>query len=133
MGLKTLICSVCGFETHPVQGCLYVLSVVCCPVGVSAMRWSLIRRPTNCGVSLCCCDLESRRMRRQFSTKGHKIKADCKKFNWRINPCNPRGPERLLINKKKHKNIILPFTLNAFETMSHTFRVEQIVQVDILS
>jgi hypothetical protein len=36
VGLRTLAGSVCVFETHQAQGCLSFLSIVCCPVGVSA-------------------------------------------------------------------------------------------------
>jgi hypothetical protein len=33
---------------------LFVLSVVCCQVEVSATDWSLVQRsPTDCGASLC--------------------------------------------------------------------------------
>jgi hypothetical protein len=33
------------------HGCLYLVSVVCCQVEVSATSWSLVQRsPTDCGV-----------------------------------------------------------------------------------
>jgi hypothetical protein len=36
------------------DGCLSVVSVVCCQVEVSATGWSLAQRsPTDCGVSEC--------------------------------------------------------------------------------
>ena len=36
------------------HGCLNVVSVVCCQVGVSATGRSLVQRsPTDCGASLC--------------------------------------------------------------------------------
>jgi len=50
---KALACRDRGFESHQGHGCLYVVSVTCCQVEVSAMSWSLIQRsPTNCGASL---------------------------------------------------------------------------------
>jgi hypothetical protein len=34
------------------HGCLFLVSVVCCQVEVSATGWSLVQRsPTDCGVS----------------------------------------------------------------------------------
>jgi hypothetical protein len=44
----------CGFESLLEHACLSFVSVVCCPVEVSASGWSLVeRRPTECGVSEC--------------------------------------------------------------------------------
>jgi hypothetical protein len=41
-------------ESHQGHGYLYVVSVVCCQVEVSATTWSLIQRsPTDCGASSC--------------------------------------------------------------------------------
>jgi hypothetical protein len=54
--------------SNPAGACLFVVSVVCCQVEVSASVWSFIqRRPTECGVSECAvsecavseCDHES--------------------------------------------------------------------------
>ena len=51
---RSLTCCDRGFESHQGQGCLAVVSAVCCQVGVSAMGWSLVQRsPTDCGASLC--------------------------------------------------------------------------------
>jgi len=44
----------CGFESQKGQGCLSLVSVVCCQVEVSATSWSLVQRSlTKCGASLC--------------------------------------------------------------------------------
>ena len=53
-GLRPLACWDLGFESHRGHGYLYVVSVVCCQVEVSATSWSLVQRsPTDCGASLC--------------------------------------------------------------------------------
>ena len=53
-GLPPITCWDCGFEFHQGHGCLFVVSVVCCQVEVSATGRSLIQRsPTDCGVSVC--------------------------------------------------------------------------------
>jgi hypothetical protein len=42
-------------KSHRGYGCLYLVSVVCCQVEVSATSWSLVQRsPTECGVSKVC-------------------------------------------------------------------------------
>jgi hypothetical protein len=52
MGLRPLAYWDCGFESHRGHGCLFLVSVVCCQVEVSATSWSLVQRnPTECGVS----------------------------------------------------------------------------------
>jgi hypothetical protein len=44
------------------HGCLYLVSVVCCQVEVSATSWSLVQRsPTDCGVSQMCVIVKPRR------------------------------------------------------------------------
>jgi len=54
VGLRPLACWDCAFESLRGQGCLSVLSVVCCQVEVSAAGWSLVQRsPTECEVSEC--------------------------------------------------------------------------------
>ena len=54
---------ICEFEYRRGHGCLFVVSVVCCQVEVSASGWSLVQRsPTECGVSEC--DHEASIMRR---------------------------------------------------------------------
>jgi hypothetical protein len=51
---RPLACWDCGFESHRGNGCLSVVSVVCCQVEVSATDWSLVQRnPADCGASLC--------------------------------------------------------------------------------
>ena len=71
------------------HGCLFVVSVVCCQVEVSAMNWSLVQRsPTDCGASLC--DLENSRMRRPWPALGRSATAKKKKsccgvyHNWKV-------------------------------------------------
>ena len=60
-GVRPLICWDRGFECHRGHGYLFVVSVVCCQVEVSATSWSLVQRsPTDCAASLC--DLETSRM-----------------------------------------------------------------------
>ena len=44
VGLRPLACWDCGFESRRVQGCLSLVSVVCCHVEVSAMGRSLVQR-----------------------------------------------------------------------------------------
>jgi len=53
VGLRPCACWDRGFESH--RGAwMFVLSVVCCQVEVSATDWSLVQRsPTYCGASLC--------------------------------------------------------------------------------
>ena len=54
VGLRPLACWDCGFEYRREHGCLYLVNVVCCQVGVSRTDWSLVQRsPTDCGASLC--------------------------------------------------------------------------------
>ena len=56
VGLRPFACWDCGFESHWGQGCLSLLSVVCCEVEVSASGRSLVQRsPTEC-VCVCVCD-----------------------------------------------------------------------------
>ena len=53
----------------PGHGFLFLVSVVCCQVEVSATGWSRVQRsPTDCGVSEC--DHESSIMRRPWPTWG---------------------------------------------------------------
>ena len=61
-GLQLLACLDCRFKSRWGHGCLSLLSVVCCPVQVSATG-----RPTDCGVSKR--DLETSTMRRLIPTK----------------------------------------------------------------
>ena len=54
VGLRPLACWDRGFESHRGHGCLFVVSVVCCQVEVSATSWSLVQKsPTDCRASLC--------------------------------------------------------------------------------
>jgi hypothetical protein len=54
VGLRSLACCDCGFESHQGHECLVVVCVVCCHVEVSATSWSLVQRnPTDCDASLC--------------------------------------------------------------------------------
>jgi hypothetical protein len=55
VGLRPLAYWDCGFESRRGHGCLFLVSVVCCQVEVSATGWSLVQRsPTECGVSKKC-------------------------------------------------------------------------------
>jgi hypothetical protein len=48
----------------PGAGCLSVVCVVCCQVEISATRWSLVQRsPTDCGVCVTECNLQTSTMR----------------------------------------------------------------------
>ena len=68
MGLRSLACWDCGFESRRGHGCLSVVSVVCCRVEVSASGWSLVQRsPTECGFSEC--DHKSSIMKRPWPTR----------------------------------------------------------------
>ena len=52
--LQPLLCWYCRFESRRGNGCLSVVSVMCCQVEVSATSVSFVRRIlTNCGASLC--------------------------------------------------------------------------------
>ena len=54
---------------------MFVMSVVCCQVEDSAPSWSLVQRsPTDCGESMCVCDLETLWMRRPWPTGGCRAK-----------------------------------------------------------
>ena len=65
-GLLPLACWDCGFECSRGHGCLSLVSVVCCQVGVSE---SLVQRsPTVCGVSEC--NREASTLRRPWLTSG---------------------------------------------------------------
>ena len=56
MGLRSLACWDCGFESLWEHECLSFVSIVRCQVEVSALGWSLVRRsPTECGVSESVC------------------------------------------------------------------------------
>jgi len=51
--LRPLACRDCGFESRQGHGCLFVVSVVCCQVEVSAKGRSFVQRsPTECDVSV---------------------------------------------------------------------------------
>jgi len=53
VGLRPLACTVHAFESRRWHGCLYFVSVVFCPVQVSATDRSLVQRsPTDC---MCVC------------------------------------------------------------------------------
>ena len=53
LGLRSLACWDCGFESRLGHGCLSLVKVMCCQVEVSASGWSLVQRsPTECGVSV---------------------------------------------------------------------------------
>ena len=52
VGLRSLTCWNCGFESRREYGCLFLLSVVCIQVEVCALSWLLVNRGHNeCGVS----------------------------------------------------------------------------------
>jgi hypothetical protein len=68
MGLRSLACWDCGFESRRGHECLSVVSVVCFHVEISATGRSLVQRcPTECGVSAC--DLETSTMRMPRTTR----------------------------------------------------------------
>jgi hypothetical protein len=51
MGLRSIACWDCGFESHRGLGCLSLVNIVCCQAAFSASGWSLIQRiRTDCGV-----------------------------------------------------------------------------------
>jgi len=63
VGLRPLSFRDCGFESRRGLGCLSLVNVVCCQVGVSALGLSLVQRsPTACCLSEC--DREASIMRR---------------------------------------------------------------------
>jgi hypothetical protein len=70
VGLRPLTCWDCGFESRRADGCLCLVSGVCCwQVEVSAPCRSLIQRsPTECGVSEC--DRKASTMRKPWPTGG---------------------------------------------------------------
>ena len=69
MGLRSLACWNCGFESRRGHGCLSLVNVVCCQVEVSASGWSLVQRSaTDCCVSEC--QQESTIMKRPWPTGG---------------------------------------------------------------
>jgi hypothetical protein len=53
VGMRPLACWDHGFESRRGNGCLSLVSVVCCETEVSAKSLSLVQRsPTDCGASL---------------------------------------------------------------------------------
>jgi hypothetical protein len=63
------------------QGCLSLVSVVCCQVEVSATGWSLVQRsPTECSVTKLCLIVKPRKMRRPRPPRG--CRAIWKKKRW---------------------------------------------------
>ena len=69
VGLRSLACWECGFESRLGHGCLSVVRVVCWQVDVSATGWSLIKRsPTEFGASEC--HFEASVMRKRWPTRG---------------------------------------------------------------
>ena len=70
VGLRPLTCWDCGFVSRWGQGCLSVVSVVCCQIEVSTMGRSLVQKsPTEYSVSDC--DREAWIIRRPWPTGGH--------------------------------------------------------------
>jgi len=64
VGLRPFTCWDCGFESYRGHGSLFIVTLVCCQVEVSATSWSLVQRsPTGC-VCVCVCDLETSGTRR---------------------------------------------------------------------
>ena len=64
--LWPIACWDCGFEFRRGHECLFLVTVVCCQVEVSAMgRFLFQRSPTDCVVSLCVI-YKSQRMRRPW-------------------------------------------------------------------
>ena len=54
VGLRSLAYWDCSFESRRGHGCLFLVSVVCCQVEVSATDRSLaLRGPAECSVSQC--------------------------------------------------------------------------------
>ena len=54
VGLRHFACGVCGFKSRRARGCLFLVSVVFCPVEVSETSRPLLRRSlTERGVSEC--------------------------------------------------------------------------------
>jgi len=57
VGLWPLACWDWGFESYWGHGCLSLVSIVCCQLGVSVLCVSLVQRsPTECSVSECYCE-----------------------------------------------------------------------------
>jgi hypothetical protein len=70
MGLWPLACRDFGFESCQEHGCLFLVSVVCSQLEVSASGWSLIHKsPTEGRVSEC--DSETSIMRRSWPTRDY--------------------------------------------------------------
>ena len=57
MGLRLLACWDCGFESHRQDWCLFLASVVCCLVEVSATGRFLVRGTAEC-VCVCATDCD---------------------------------------------------------------------------
>jgi hypothetical protein len=68
VGLWPLACWDWGFESSWGHGCLSLVNIVCCQLGVSVLGISLVQRsPTKCGVSER--DREASIMRRPWPTR----------------------------------------------------------------
>jgi hypothetical protein len=69
MGRRPLACWNRGCESRLQHGYLFLVSVVCCQVEVSASGWSLVQSShTEC--CMCECDCEASIMRRPWPTVG---------------------------------------------------------------
>jgi hypothetical protein len=55
MGLGSLACWDCGFESHWRHECLSLVNFVCCQTEVSATGLSLVQRSSNECVCVCVC------------------------------------------------------------------------------
>jgi hypothetical protein len=97
------VCSLCviwyvlwdyGFESRQGHRCLFLVSVVCCQVKVSASGWSLVQRSsTEFGVSEC--NREAWIMSTPWPTKGCCVVGK-KGTDWRIRIMNPLEANRLV-------------------------------------
>jgi hypothetical protein len=79
-------------------GWMFVMSVVCCQVEVSATSWSLVQRiPTDCGVSFC--DIETWIMRRKCLVMGRSAmgggRVNTREFDFYFSVCMSHSGEKV--------------------------------------
>jgi hypothetical protein len=90
--MRPFACWECEFEPHRRQGCLSLLSVVCCQVGVFNLGWSLVQRsPLERGVSECD---------RKTSLQNYLKENDCR-LSYLHNTLTSTGPKLLSLTVTK--------------------------------
>ena len=73
VGLRLLTCRNCRFDSRQGHGCLFLVSVMCCQVKVSAKGRSPVQRnPAECDVSECYAETSTRERPCPLGISSHK-------------------------------------------------------------